>query len=151
MVTLKVAGPQYVRSGMRNPAPAFALTAMMVSLAFLAGIVLAVAAAALHRGGRRGGRTDPDDERRPQPCTIPVSLIVPASGEAGPPFTGGRLAAVTELSRARGDRRRRRPWGKWFRAPEGGEWKLEPKEFFDRRRLATTAIRRIRPAGAMPA
>ena len=123
-------------------APAFALTAMMVSLAFLAGIVLAVAVAALHRGGRREDATDPYDALVASRFTIPVSLIVPASGEAAglSPAVGSLLslnypeleviAVAEDLTESGFDHLK-------------AEWDLEPKEFFYRRTLTTTPIRRI--------
>ena len=125
-----------------SSAPAFALTAMMVSLAFLAGLVLAVAAAALHRGGRREDATDPYDALVASRFTIPVSLIVTASGEAPglSPAIGSLLsliypeleviAVAEDLTESGIDQLK-------------AEWDLEPKEFFYRRTLTTTPIRRI--------
>ena len=123
-------------------APAFALTAMMVSLACLAGIVLAVAVAALNRGGHREDATDPFDALVASRFTIPVSLIVPASGEAPglSPAVGSLLSLnYPELEVITVAEDLTESGFEHLKA----EWDLEPKEFFYRRTLTTTPIRRI--------
>ena len=130
-------------------APAFALTAMMVSLAFLAGIVLAVAVAALNRGGRREDATDPYDALVASRFTIPVSLIVPASGKAPglSPAVGSLLSlnypeleviAVAEDLTENGFEHLK------------AEWDLETKEFFYRRTLHHSDTQDLRQPARCP-
>jgi len=123
-------------------APAFAMVAMIGSLAFLAIIVAAVAAGALHRGGRREDATDPYDALVASRFTIPVSLIVPADGAAA--SLSQAVDSLLSLSYPElevivvGERLP----GHGFDVLKT-EWDLEPKEFFYRRTLSTAPIQRI--------
>lgn len=122
------------------------IVSIVLALAYLGAITLATLLFAVKRGGRREQPAEDRDSVAGSRFTIPVSIIVPLAGDvpasaAALPdgFVKALLAlqypefeVVVVVDQDHG----------WLDALKA-EWKLEAHEFFYRKSLATTDVRRI--------
>ena len=123
------------------PASWIATAGVAVSLAYLVVITALLIAGALRRGGRREDPLDAHDTLAVSRFTIPVSLIVPVARGSGLSHSISSLLSlnypeleVIVVLEGSADAALER-----LRA----EWQLEPKEFFYRRIIETSAVQRI--------
>lgn len=122
-----------------GPVAAFVIT---VALGYLMIVAAAAVAGAIARGGRRERAVDAYEALAISRFTIPVSIIVPMTGRSagvqkaiesllGLNYPEIEVIVVADDTAAAGIEVLR------------SEWALEPKEFFYRRTLETSTVRRI--------
>ena len=126
--------------------PTLLTYSIVVAIAYLAVVAIVAIVAALNAGGRRDDAADEHEALAVSRFTIPVSIIVRMSNSA--PSVTRTLAALLELNY---------PEFEVIVVADGapqanleeltGEWQLEAREFFYRKIIDTSEVRRIYRSG----